>query len=165
MPFGGVPQLTALDIAGAIGMSNMTDLQSYLLRVKYAMDFGCYDKLRYRWMARVVDHAVHEGWKAQKGTPRILPMAIFTLIEHLGWNACPSCHGAAELVVDEVKVACETCLGTGKQYRSGRWIARHVLDVHPSTYQQTWFDRFNWCRGDLSQIEENAVRKLRYRVG
>lgn len=165
MPFGGVPQLTALDIAAALGMADVEDIQVRLLRVKFALDLGCYDRLRYEWMHRVVTHAVDEGWKAAKGKPRILPMAVFTLIEHLGWNCCPACHGNAERMVGDVKEICPTCDGTGKQYRSERWVAQHVLSVHHSTFQQTWRDRFNWCRGDLAELEDAAVRKLRSRIG
>ena len=159
--FGGVPRLTALDIAGACGMGHMTKAQSALLMIKYCLELEHIKPLHSWWVVQVTDKAADEGWRTETGKPRMITMATLTLIEHLEHNTCRVCNGRGEFHAEGQQVIlCPSCAGSGRKYQSQRAIAR-AMELDESSYRQTWVPRFAWCRRHLQAIEHDALQLLK----
>lgn len=165
-PAGGMPRLTAQDVAGAMGMGKLPRHQGALLLVKFCADEALRHELWSYWFRRVVDHAVATGWRnnRRKGEPAPPPrfqwLARRSLEESLTDNLCRTCEGRADIRVGGVVRLCPACLGTGRDYDSGREWAR-ALDVDEKAYRNTWADRVQWCRGELLTWEVRGVERVR----
>lgn len=156
---GGTPDLVALDVAGAMGMS-LTPLQADMLLAKYAHDAGSYRSARVRWFVRICDEARAKRWaRGKHGT--LKAMADYTLAEWIDFQRCRVCRGVGAQVTAESKVgACLRCDGTGNEPISDRAAARG-LGLSAEAYRTGfWRDRVAWCRRELTRIEIDARREL-----
>lgn len=157
-PFGGIPMLTGMDVAGAMGLG-VNRLGSELLFVKYADDKDLLKSLRITWFMHVMEHGkVAHDWKS-KGGGKFWNMAETTLAENLGLNLCKRCGGRGQIMPLKKPQTCPVCDGGGKQYPSERAMARGV-DVSVQAYRESWTNRVQWCRDELEKQERVAVALL-----
>jgi Zn finger protein HypA/HybF involved in hydrogenase expression len=158
IPGGGLPELTAQDLAAALGMSGSDKLSAELLLTKYAQDSDTRNSLKIRWRMRVGDHALHQKWdRKPRGT--VFALADLALFESLSAQRCPSCNGVAELLIGATVRQCPTCSGTGLPPTSDASVAR-ALNLPLKDYQNRWRDRLAWARRELHRIEYEALIAL-----
>ena len=62
-PTGGIPSLTAADVAAVVAMGKLTRTQTLLLYVKYLLELDSWDELRRAWHHEVVTHGQQESWR------------------------------------------------------------------------------------------------------
>lgn len=164
--FGGVPKLTAQDVAGAMGMGKLPRHEASFLLVKYCQDPGPASELWSAWFMTVMERSRAQGWRTnrRKGEaqppPRFLWLANRTLNEALEDNHCGACDGRSQLSIGGVVRQCPACNGAGKEYASGREWARW-LDVDEKTFRSTWLPRVTWCRRELTIWEEDGIARVR----
>lgn len=157
MPFGGIPKLTALDVAAAVAFGRMRKSSAMLLLVKYCDDASMIHELWAHWFRTVMSQAARDGWKGKDG--RLERLSLVTLNECLSANQCPDCHGTRSAVIDQKKIECPRCNGTGKQYDSERKLAAD-LGVEKKTYKNVWQSRVAWCRRELNSWEVEGAQRL-----
>lgn len=157
-PFGGVPSLTALDIAGALGVAHLTPFQMQLLRVKYCLEVQHAPELAQRWKAEVVAKA-RRDWR-DVTEDRLYLLALYTLHEQIQYNLCGTCDGRGEFYEELLKAECPECHGSGRSFASNVRLAR-MLGVSEATFRRSWTDRFAWCRRSLQAYETDALLAVR----
>ena len=155
--FGGVPSLTGMDVAGAMGMG-LSRLGAELLFVKYALDDDLIHSLRVTWFMHVMEHKMQEGWKSH-APGKFKGLSDTTLAENISPNLCNRCGGRGYIMPLKKAVTCPQCGGSTKQYPSERAMARGV-GVSVQSYRETWTDRVKWCRDELEKHERVAVSLL-----
>lgn len=153
-PFGGIPTLTGMDVAGAMGMG-LNRLGAELLLVKYADDVNLLPSLRISWFMHVMEHKMAQGWRSQKAG-KFRNLADTTLAENLALNLCKRCRGRGQIMPFKKPQTCPSCGGGCKQYPSEREMARGV-DVSVQAYRESWTGRVRWCRDELEKLERVAV--------
>lgn len=150
-PSGGIPEVTAEDIAHALGTLKHK-YASLVIRVKYAdqkelgrdlfvslytcmMESGAKDWIRPR------PHWVYE-------------MCHTALNEFLAPALCPECNGLGEFLHKSLKITCESCLGTGKFRPVDPAIILKVRNWKP------WDGQYRQIMGKLALWEDIAVGAL-----
>lgn len=156
-PFGGIPKLTGLDVAGAMGMG-LDRLEAHLLLVKYADERALMTQIRIAWFMVVMDHGRRAGWKSEQ-QGRFKNLADTTMAEFLGLNLCSNCRGRGQTMLRKLPLTCSVCEGSGKQHPSERAMARGV-GITVQSYRKSWTDRVRWCRDELERRERVAVALL-----
>ncbi len=147
---GGGSDFSALDIAGALGMTH-AELGADLLLAKGTMSVSAYRSAKAGWRLRVGNHCLDEGWdRGKPGT--LIAMADYTLAEWIDPMRCRTCNGA-DVVIHQVKRTCPACDGTGLREPSDRAIAR-ALGLSSSGYRNgPWPSRVAWARAELVHVE------------
>ena len=154
---GGIPNITAADIAGAIGMAH-DDMAAQMLLGKYAMDGHAIGAFRDMWKARVRGVAARDGW----GHPaRSESLAVYTLAEWLDAQRCRSCKGVAHQMTAEGRVEpCPACSGIGLRVVGDRPVAR-ALGLSNEGYRKSpWRARISWGRTELWRVEQAALGEV-----
>lgn len=160
---GGIPALTAQDVAAAMGMGHIPRREALLLLVKFCDDRSHFHELWAFWFKAVMEHAISKGWRTNRrpGEKRPLPrfkwLAEHTLQEALSDLHCQVCEGHREIAFGGgVTKECPACRGTGRRYWSQRqWAYR--LRVGRGAYRRIWSHRVAWCRHEIQVWELNAI--------
>jgi hypothetical protein len=153
----GAAKLTAHDVAAALGMGH-DPMGAELLLAKFSGDHGSIRSAKIRWRMAVGDRSISQKWgREPKGTT--FALADWTLNEFLSSNRCTSCHGVAELLINNVKKSCPACHGTGLTDPSEHAISRS-LGLPVADYRAHWSVRLGWCRRELQRIEYEALIAL-----
>lgn len=160
-PFGGVPALTALDIAGAVGMAHLEPCQWWLLEPKYLDDWSHIHELRAWWLMQIGNQRRAENWTCKPG--QMTALRDLSLEETLDPNRCRRCRGTGERLVDSKPRPCLACKGTGMRYRREEILA-HGLRVSRREYRNRWLPRMAWCRFELMRIELSALTEIARRL-
>lgn len=146
-----------------------------MLKVKYAGHPP--NALYCQWEALVIQEAADKGWKAKKKAT-FSHLAYAVMGEHMDCR-CKACKGRGvknknpepgEVVVPGmgryIIVDCIACNGTG-QGKPNQSLRGRLLGMTPSSYQETWHDRFEHLLLELSMIERNSAddfaRKMKKR--
>lgn len=156
-PFGGIPKLTALDVAGAMGMGLGAD-DAALLMAKYCHDGQQYAEARVHWFMRVMDQKAHKGWTSDQ-PGRFKGLADVTLDEFVGHNLCRTCRGTGQVMRQQKPVPCITCDGVGRRALTASRLARGI-GISRQSYSAVWADRVEWCRRALTRWELDAAERL-----
>lgn len=156
-PFGGIPRLTPLDIAGAMGMG-LDPAGASLLLAKYCHDGQQYAELRVYWFERVMERKQAQAWKSDR--PGLFKgLADVTLEEHVGHNLCRWCRGTGSVMARQKPVDCAPCGATGRKYYRPHKLAGGI-GIKPQSYSAAWADRVAWCRVELNRWEIEAADRL-----
>ena len=162
-PFGGIPNLTGLDVAAAVGMGHIDRGPGLLLQVKYCDERVHYHELWFCWYHAVITQAQKDGWRRRDGPgkkiPRYAYLAMYSLVEDLSTLHCQSCEGRGELMLGETMCECPVCDGIGRLYPSGREISRQ-LHMDEKTFRTTWKSRLQWCRHELQVWDRHAIAEV-----
>jgi hypothetical protein len=151
---GGIPNLTAADIAGAMGMAH-DDISAQMLLAKYAMDGAAMRSFRDSWAGVVARISRRDGW----GRPdRASALAVYTLAEWLDSQRCRSCKGVAQQMTPEGRVEpCPACDGIGLRISGDRPVAKALGMSNEGYRKSPWRERALWCRAELLRRELTAV--------
>lgn len=159
--------ITAIDIAGAFGFANLTELQSSLLYFKWAKQTDQQRPLtKSLWSStKGISEAI--GW------PKYRPNLIWEICEmavkeHCILPTCKRCSGQKFLpeVIDSIPtgkmVPCSTCFGYGLSPRKRQEMMWN-LGMNPRD-----FNRYGWSKlyksmiDILSKAEFDAFKSLRF---
>lgn len=151
---GGIPSLTALDVAGAMGMGHLKPEWAALVLVKYCGDSSPVHGLWSIWFRRLMRHKACQGWETIPG--QVERLSISTLDEAIGSHACRRCGGTGAGIIDGSLKACPACDGLGRQYPGERQMAGALL-VSRHAYRTQWAGRVDWCRRELQGWERQAL--------
>lgn len=154
-PRGGIPDLTSMDVAAAMGLG-VDQLGAELLLVKYADDVGQLKPLRTRWFMYVMEWGKKQHqWKAKK-PGRFKNLSDVTLAEYLSLHVCPTCQGRGEVPVMKSFKQCTHCGGSGRIHPTSSQMASEI-GVSQEDYHRTWESRVQWCRDELESKERVAI--------
>lgn len=159
---GGVPELTGLDVAGAMGLV-VARAPALLMIAKYALDLDVLPDLCNALYVRAAGIPEFRGAQ-ERGVPRIRNLCVLAVVEHLELAVCPKCKGRREIAPNSPNArSCPACQGRGRQYRDGSWICRHVLFIHRDQWRHrgAWRDRYHALVRELQLWEADAEKGLR----
>lgn len=159
---GGLSRLTALDVAGAMGIAHVPSHCQMLVLAKLCLD----------------DNAKHQAWSfwfqdrmelyhrldVERRPGQVENLCRYTLTEYLSPNACERCGGVGSLLLGELKRDCTRCRGTGKCYPGDRAMAR-MFDVDRRMYERVWAPRIADGRRELHRWEYEALVGLARGLG
>lgn len=158
---GGKPKLTAMDVAGAMGMGRISRKKALLLLVKYCDERQLKPELWSVWFRHVMAKAKRDKWDTEIGQLGFL--ANHSLDECIGTNVCSACQGTKEAVIDQKVVVCPVCKGSGKRYTSERRLAAGFA-VSRRQYQQVWAPRVAWGHLTLQGWEASGAKIVSDRI-
>ncbi len=155
---GGVPALTGLDVAAALGMGRLDRLAYLLVLFKFCGDESVRPDLTILINAEIVSLFESLNWDSPFGDAD-----TGLLLENLGQMAladvmgvrCKKCNGTAYIAAKP----CRSCSGSGNHSPSGRQRAAR-LGLNESNWRRRWSDRYKVIVNKL----ECAVSRGLYHV-
>ncbi|MCX4027917.1 hypothetical protein H0A36_28520 [Endozoicomonas sp. SM1973] len=149
---GGTPQLTAEDVAGALGMGSLPR-EAYLLGLlKYAEDKTVLHELDRLVQEYVIGVGVKEGWREPwpKEKKRSLmffkQFARLMINEIVDENICKSCNGTG--IFSHSKLIRKCNCTNGKKALSKLKQAK-FCNINHQAWNERWYERYSHC---LKQI-------------
>lgn len=137
---GGIPNLTAEDIAHALGMIQ-NDLARVYARVKYADQMEYAEGLVLAIRRHILLRKLDEEWRIPR-KEFILDMSYMMLAEAVDPNICLWCCGRAEIKPETGPViVCGACQGQGRKKIRDRDRA-HVMGISKQSWSSNWNDRY-----------------------
>lgn len=125
------------DVAGALGMGDLSQEAYLLARAKYCHDLSASEVLQQVMTKKCAQLIARRKWKSQRNLAPILArVACFEVLSH---QLCPVCRGTGVLY----KETCEFCGGIGRE---------RVPEAHK--YQMANIDKRNWQRRWRSRYDE-----------
>ncbi len=148
---GAVPDFTAEDVAGAMGMGHLTQLQAEILLVGY-----CGHPRRSLWALTMLEL---ERWRPQwigAGVAQHIARAALNVVvppekqpgQHVSVDKCRDCRGTGKDPRDPLQNACPSCGGSGNA----------PLPV----FQHPWDARLDELIGHLQRLESQAISRLKF---
>jgi len=149
-----------IDIAHA--MAGLTELQSYLLRVKYADQRTWIKDLdRRTWMA-IVDMWVDNKWrypKERKGQEFARNMGRLALCESIWPHTCLRCGGWGNDIHQGKITPCPSCNGSGRSIPNSS-IRSHYMGMEESLWEAHWADYYKQIQKMLEDEESYGLGKM-----
>lgn len=142
---GGTPDLTAEDIAGAMGAGHLTRLQSDILLYKYA-GLGHPSTIFGAVLNDVANQ--HRDWF---GEGQVEDLVRRVVAEFLSPNRCPKCKGTEidrDAHGNPLPQLCSQCNGTGHWYE-------------PMSLHGVWRARYERLLDRMRDIEQEALARMR----
>jgi len=137
---GGIPNITAEDVAAALGMMKNDEARIYA-RIKYCGQTEYADELARAMRRYILFRKADDGWRI----PRpgfILAMSYLILSEAVDPHTCSWCEGRAEVRPEHGPViVCEACQGSGRRRMKNGDRAR-LMGVSKSSWSDPWGDRY-----------------------
>lgn len=159
-----IDALTPNDIAAAIGLANISELQSNLLRVRYVGDSTCWETLRRDWFLHCVSLGTDYHWKVEYGKSLYMLLSLASLLEHVQARTCRACQGVAHLLIDNVLKACPFCRGAGRKGLSDRKLAK-IAGVTREVWGNTYSGYLRICASELQTLDDQAIARIKGRIG
>ncbi|MCX4025125.1 hypothetical protein H0A36_30130 [Endozoicomonas sp. SM1973] len=163
---GGTPQLTAEDVAGALGMGNLPR-EAYLLGLlKYAGDKTVLHELDRLVQEYVIRVGVREGWR--EPWPKEKKKSLFFFLqfsrqminEVLNENICKTCNGTGIYQHKSVTRKCNCNNGKKELNKSG--LAKNCCIAYKN-WHNTWHSRYLECLKQLHKWDQEInYQLLRY---
>lgn len=155
-PPGGIPKITAEDVAGACaGMSR----HAYLYALaKFCLDESVLPELRRSNRQMAAHKAGLQGWRCDPVS--VLLLADLALDEALSPRTCRRCRGSK---LQQNQRQCPWCAGKGYLGIDGGRGAE-IVGVSRQAWQQTWRRRADEMVADLLALEDDISRHIRRRV-
>ena len=158
---GGIPVLTAEDIATALGMVKNQDAVLYA-RVKYCGQHDFAEDVALAIRRRFLWRAADENWKI----PRhgfLLDLSRLLLTEAVDPNICLWCNGSGDgRHANGLVVGCDGCNGTGRRKMWDRDRA-DLVGVSAQSWSNVWGKRYRDMQCETvdkwDDLIFNAVRK------
>ena len=157
--------VTSSDVAYAL--AGLADFHANLILYKYAQgDDLLLARLSVDWQERVRIICAQEGGGKHRKIPdnRLVLLANATLEEFIGNRLCTKCNGIGCIKKGERFEVCKTCEGARVQNWSHARRARSCgMDYH--NFRKLWKPRYRSCLGRLINIEQNALSKVKRKLG
>lgn len=125
------------DVAGALGMGELSQEAYLLARAKYCHEIPASEKLQKVMTQKCVQLIARRKWKSQRNlAPTLAKVACYEVLSH---QRCKVCRGTGVLY----KSICEHCDGSGRE---------RIPEAHK--YQMANIDKRNWQRRWRARYEE-----------
>lgn len=159
---GGTIRISSTDVAGGLGMGNLSrGAYLYGLAVYAGHDGVLVELERLAWM-RAVDLAVENGWKVIRGKENLRNAARLALMEHVEptIHFCSRCKGSGHtLNRSRMSIPCVKCEGKGNQVFSNVFLADQI-GVDESAIRKTWLNRYERIHADLFEWRNEVLSHL-----
>lgn len=158
---GGIPNLTAEDIAHALGTIKNENARLYV-RVKFAGQTRFADALACAIRRHIMLRKMDNGWRLPR--PGFLfDLATLMLIEAIDPLICTTCEGTAQRATTTGSVlVCEACNGAG-QRRFTESDRIKMLGINKSSWYDPWSGRYRDAQIEIidkwEDIALNAMAK------
>ena len=143
---GGIPNLTAEDIAHALGLIQHSEARLFA-RVKYAHQFEYAEGVALSIRRKTMLEKLDNNWRISR-KEFLLDMAYMILAEAIDPHLCPDCAGRGQGIVDNLVVICSSCGGTGEKKEIRDVDRARLLGVSKSNWHNNWADRYEDARRD-----------------
>lgn len=158
--FGGAPAVTAVDVAGALGMpaggERLDNLAWQWGLAKYAFDPTAVRTVKRECIRRVIDANAGRG----KSSAWLAGLAVFVLEQQLIPPVCPECNGGG-MVAGK---SCLRCSGSGRRSVSKRGAAAR-LGLSESAWRRTWEARTSDLVRAMTDWESAVQAHLHWHFG
>lgn len=117
---GGIPNLTAEDVAAALGMIHHPEARLYA-RIKYCGQVAYAEELALAMRRYALDRIAKPEWEVPREAPVgqdkewWLDMCRMAVAESVDPHTCRTCLGRAETMIDSKRIVCSDCRGTGRK--------------------------------------------------
>lgn len=145
---GGIPTLTAQDVAGALGMADISR-EAYLYGLlKYTEDKKVIHELDKLTQHAVILFALKQGWREpfpddkKRSLFFFLQMGRLLINELVGENLCGTCDGSGTYKHKKFMRKCTCDDGRRPMKKSEQ---AKFCGVHYDTWRNKWFDRYQKC--------------------
>lgn len=159
---GGIPALTQLDIAHALGMISNPAVTLYA-RVKYGQENGDFEDLVQVLFRHVAVNLDIGKWRIPR-KEFIQDMCALALAEDIDPCICTWCGGWGHAVAENKVVQCGQCKGTGQARVMDKDRAK-IMRCTTSAWAHSWAERYKEVRSIPSRwdgiIEGALPRRLR----
>jgi hypothetical protein len=143
---GGVPALTAEDVAHALGMIH-NDLARVYARVKYSGQYEYAEGLALGLRRHILVKKTDDSWRIPR-PDFVLDMSFMMLAEAIDPHTCRWCWGRAEVKPETGPViVCSACDGSGRRKIKERDRAR-VMGIAESSWSDPWGKRYKDIQSD-----------------
>ncbi len=159
---GGRPKITALDMAGAMGIAHVETRYQMLALAKYCLDDPAKHQAWSFWFQDRLAHYREQRAEWKRGQIDVL--CSYTLEEATSANVCTRCDGVGSVLPGELRRECGRCRGTGKAYPGDSAMAR-LLGVDRRCLEKVWQPRIAECRRELQRWEYVALLGLATGLG
>jgi ribosomal protein L40E len=129
--FGGSAAITAIDVAGALGMGGLSYPAYQFGMLKYAGDDQARAKVYRLVLIATAATAKAERWGVTD--EQIESLAALAIHEHLNCPVCGKCNGCGQVAAK----SCEQCLGTGRVNLSKRARAK-LTGIERTEWNRRW---------------------------
>lgn len=156
--FGGSAAITAIDVAGALGMGGLSYPAYQFGMLKYAGD----DRARanvYR-LVRIAAGAMAKAEQWSITDAQIESLAALAIHEHLHCPVCSACNGCGLVAAK----SCEQCLGTGRVNLSKRARAK-LTGIERTEWNRRWDVRSRALWVVLANWEAELLAHLQKHFG
>ena len=159
--------ITSIDIAGAFGFSNLTDVQSSLLRYKWGRQADQHKTLIRGLYGSV--RGIQDSMVWPKYRPNLIwDMCEMAVKEHCILPTCKKCSGQKYLpeVLDSTPtgkmVPCATCLGFGLAARKRQEMVWNLGMSPQAWHRYGWAKLYRCMLETLQKSEYDAFKSLRF---
>lgn len=149
---GWITELTAEDIAAALGLIRGDSMPALVLRAKYGLE----PMAGRRLMARLRGAAMLSYGLSLEQANRLAVLV---------WQAailpaiCGVCGGRREVLVEQLKIVCEGCQGTGVGKRSDGQLAR-ALGASGREWRAIWEPKYCRLLETVMEWERRGIMHL-----
>ena len=160
---GGIPNLTAEDMAHALGLVKNENARLYA-RVKFTGETESADSLACAIRRYIMICKLDNGWRI----PRLgflLDLSRLMVIEAIDPMTCTWCDGTEKDMTETGSViVCDACHGTGKRRITDADRAR-LVGISKSSWSDPWGDRYRDTQIEtVEKWEDIAVNALKKRL-
>ena len=172
---GGIPNLTAEDIAHALGKIHHPESRLYA-RVKYCGQHMFAEELALSMRRYALMNIAKPEWKVPRKLPTHgdkewwLDMCRLVLIEAVDPLTCTWCDGRAEVQAESKRIVCSNCRGTGKKSMTNADRARHMTISREAWGKESKKGQWSAIYRDIQlattdKYEDLIVGAIRKRLG
>lgn len=160
---GGIPTLTAQDVAGALGMADISR-EAYLYGLlKYTEDKTVIHELDKLTQQAVILFALKQGWKEpfpgdkKRSLFFFLQLGRLVINELVGENLCGTCDGTG--VYRHKKLTRKCSCDNGRRPMRKAEQAK-FCSVHYNTWNTKWLERYNACVNEFQKWDVEIINAL-----
>lgn len=151
--FGGTPAISAIDVAGALGMGRLSRPAYLFGLLKYTGDTAAASSVYRITTEQVEALATGEGWNVS--SHELAQLVGMAIRENMHAAVCPACNGSGVVAAKE----CGECHGIGRLATSNRERAR-LFGVPETTWRRQWRERADRCYRIVQAWDADVVRHL-----
>ena len=151
--FGGQVEISGLDVAGALGMGNLSRGAYLWGLLKYAGDHQALPSLTRIVRGHVFQLGKSEGWGLTDA--QIVGLAQLAILENLHAKVCPVCNGCGTVAAK----TCERCAGVGRVSLSKRKRAE-IAGFQKDTWNRVWDRRSRETWAVVNNLEAELLAHL-----
>ncbi|MBU2708946.1 hypothetical protein KCM76_23325 [Zooshikella marina] len=162
---GGISRLTAEDVAGALGMADISR-EAYLFGLlKYVGDKTVIHELDKLTQRAVILFGLKNKWRApfadddKRSMFFFLQLGRLVINELVGENICPTCNGTGVYIAKARKCSCSN----GRRPPKKAILAK-FCGMKPEAWKKTWHDRYTACVAEFYLWETEITSAISTKI-